>query len=309
MPTEWTPLDTAEAILLGVGAIVVIVFLARAARPEVRRGLLDLPAPAASRVELLDVFLALTAIWLAPPLWHAALSPLFPAAGESITATQEAIEPATTQTNPSHAAPEKVAGPHEIIAVALGQLTAVTVLLLIGRARFTGGLTGWGLTTKQLGTRLWQALLAYVGIWPVCYLLVLATYWVLRQTAPSYEPVEHTTILTLLSDHTSSLSRILMTLSAVVLAPLGEELFFRGLFLPFIAQGWRNSWTAIAITAVLFGAFHYPLFHVVPALAALGFLLGYLYVRTGSLTLVVLVHAVFNAKTLLWLALGARVEM
>jgi membrane protease YdiL (CAAX protease family) len=41
-------------------------------------------------------------------------------------------------------------------------------------------------------------------------------------------------------------------------------------------------------------------------LTIFGAFLGYLYARTRSLTLVILLHAAFNAKTLLWIAIGAE---
>ena len=62
----------------------------------------------------------------------------------------------------------------------------------------------------------------------------------------------------------------------------------------------RHRWWAIGVTAVLFGLVHYTTPHHVPALAAFGFVLGYLYERYGSLTVVMLVHMLFNAKTLLY---------
>ena len=40
--------------------------------------------------------------------------------------------------------------------------------------------------------------------------------------------------------------------------------------------------------------------HVVLPLAVLGVLLGVLYLRTGSLLGPIVLHALFNAKTLLW---------
>jgi membrane protease YdiL (CAAX protease family) len=42
----------------------------------------------------------------------------------------------------------------------------------------------------------------------------------------------------------------------------------------------------------------------VPALASLGLFLGYLYARTGSLTLVILFHAIFNLRTLILTAMA-----
>jgi membrane protease YdiL (CAAX protease family) len=92
--------------------------------------------------------------------------------------------------------------------------------------------------------------------------------------------------------------------NAMILAPLIEELFFRGIVITFL-RSIAGAWPAIIISGVFFGAFHYPLWQFMVPLAVFGMVLGYLYVRTNSLTLVILIHIIFTAKTLLWVALGA----
>jgi membrane protease YdiL (CAAX protease family) len=96
-----------------------------------------------------------------------------------------------------------------------------------------------------------------------------------------------------------------LIVTAAVLAPFAEELFFRGILLPALAGRFRSTWAATMVTAIAFGAMHYAVPQTVPALIALGLALGYVYLRTRSLTLSILIHMVFNAKSILWLALGA----
>ena len=45
--------------------------------------------------------------------------------------------------------------------------------------------------------------------------------------------------------------------SAVVVAPMAEEVFFRGLLQTFLVNVLRNRWTAIAVASTLFAAVHF----------------------------------------------------
>ena len=84
----------------------------------------------------------------------------------------------------------------------------------------------------------------------------------------------------------------LLTLLAVVMAPLFEELFFRG----FLFRGLARSWgwpLAAVVSGAIFGAVHQQLTVFIP-LFALGFVLAWTYKRTGSLWTPIALHAVFN---------------
>jgi hypothetical protein len=95
-----------------------------------------------------------------------------------------------------------------------------------------------------------------------------------------------------------------VVLSAVVLAPWVEEMFFRGILQAGLARWGRSQWKAVVVSGLAFGLFHWEVGYTVPALAFFGLVLAYCYARTQSLTLVILLHAIFNGKTLLWLALS-----
>ncbi|MEA2443534.1 MAG: protease family protein, partial [Thermoleophilales bacterium] len=82
----------------------------------------------------------------------------------------------------------------------------------------------------------------------------------------------------------------------VVVAPLCEEIFFRG-FLYRILRGRLGLWPALVIDGALFGAVHLtsggPL--AVALIAPLGFLLCLVYERSGSLFPCIALHALNNA--------------
>lgn len=79
-----------------------------------------------------------------------------------------------------------------------------------------------------------------------------------------------------------------------VLAPVFEELVFRKLIIDRIRR--YGEWTAILYSAIAFGLFHCNLYQVIYA-AALGLILGYVYVRTGRVTLTIIMHICVNASS------------
>jgi membrane protease YdiL (CAAX protease family) len=92
-----------------------------------------------------------------------------------------------------------------------------------------------------------------------------------------------------------------LVIAACVLAPLGEELFFRG-FMYASLRGRLPAFWAALVTAGLFGAVH-PLFgatawNLVPILAMAGFAMCLLYERTGSLWPAIGFHALMNIGVL-----------
>jgi uncharacterized protein len=87
----------------------------------------------------------------------------------------------------------------------------------------------------------------------------------------------------------------------IVVAPVCEELFFRG-FLYRVLRLRMSFWLAAAIDGVLFGFVHGALV-IVPVLAVLGFLLCWVYERTGTLFAPIAIHALNNT-----IAYGAITE-
>ena len=85
--------------------------------------------------------------------------------------------------------------------------------------------------------------------------------------------------------------------SAVLLAPLGEELCFRYVFFKNLEFhcGFR---TAALLTALIFAAVHMNM-QVAPALILLSLWLSELYRRTGTLTASILAHSTFNSLTVI----------
>ena len=94
--------------------------------------------------------------------------------------------------------------------------------------------------------------------------------------------------------------------SAVVVAPLLEEIIFRGLVQTSLlgVLGQSRRWPVVIFGAGWFALIHMGLpWQVLPSIFVLGLVLGWLYERTGSLLPGVLVHAGFNAVNMV-LAMG-----
>ena len=84
-----------------------------------------------------------------------------------------------------------------------------------------------------------------------------------------------------------------------VLAPIGEELFFRGLVQSLLRRHLGGPWPAILATSAIFAAAHFNQPQAIPALFILAVAMGYNYERTGRLLGPIIMHAVFNA-VMLW---------
>ena len=86
-------------------------------------------------------------------------------------------------------------------------------------------------------------------------------------------------------------------LAIAVIAPLIEELLFRGLLQNALGHH-MPAWAAIILSAFTFALVHMqPL--AIPALMALGAAFGFIYHKTGSLRMTIVLHMINNALALL----------
>ncbi len=91
----------------------------------------------------------------------------------------------------------------------------------------------------------------------------------------------------------------LFILAAVIIAPLVEEIFFRG----FLFAGLKNRFlwtTAMLISSGLFALLHLsPL--AAPPIFLLGLVFAYLYQRSGSIWPAVIIHSLVNSLAVIWI--------
>jgi len=286
-----TPFQLADLMLLAAGVVLWLQLLWMARRSGGITAALRLPAPPEHGLEPVDLLIALVATMALPLLTYALAGRLG--------------SPASTPVSTSGPAEDQLPDATKVVSLTIGQTLAALLLLLIGRQRYPDGLRGWGLASGGLPGKLLCALVGFVVVCPPTYAVLWLTEWLLGILAPGYQPPTHASIRLMQEPGIPGWQSALTVFNALVLAALVEELLFRGLFQPAFARWMRSQWKGIILSAGLFGLTHYPYANTIPALCIFGVALGYLYARTGSLILVVLVHAVFNGKTLLWLLLGA----
>lgn len=92
---------------------------------------------------------------------------------------------------------------------------------------------------------------------------------------------------------------IALVISVVVIAPILEELFFRGLVLWLTNKIARNVVVAIIVQAMLFGIAHMNLVQGIYAVGA-GIILGYIRVRYETLLASMIVHLLMNVNSLIF---------
>jgi len=184
----------------------------------------------------------------------------------------------------------------------IAELAGAAACLLVGAVSFRGGWRGFGLMRRPVGRDLTAAAVGYLAVLPICTGLVYVSRGLIHVFRPGYELPRHPVLESL--DWLVGWPRWALIGGAILVAPLAEELFFRGLVQSGLGRLLRGRWPAVVCTGLLFGAIHTQPEAVVP-LAVLGIALGYLYERTGSLIAPILMHALFNAKNIIWTLLAA----
>ena len=105
-------------------------------------------------------------------------------------------------------------------------------------------------------------------------------------------------VLKTLKSHPGAVTIIGLAFGASILAPIGEELLFRGLLYRSLS-GWKGHVVAAILSSAVFGALHVGAapWQVLPLLAFLGFLFAMLFWRTGSLVPSIAMHAFINSQS------------
>ena len=182
----------------------------------------------------------------------------------------------------------------------VASLAAVAGVHAVGQRRAT--LVRLGLAEDFPRARR-DALLACVALPTLIALTNLAM--ILAQSAWSLLHYQHSSAHALLQLMQRAEARpsvlVLAIVNAVALAPIFEEVLFRGHFQTALTSLFPSRWPAIAITSCLFAAMHEP--WTMPAILVLSLIIGYVYERTGNLWVAIALHVGFNgASTALFLA-------
>lgn len=114
-------------------------------------------------------------------------------------------------------------------------------------------------------------------------------------------PQETQTVVEWLVGADSFGGKFMMVFMIVVLAPLSEEIFYRGFLFAYMRKYLGPVW-GIIIAGFIFGLIHFELAHLLP-LALTGMALCWLYDRFSNIWINILAHAAFNGIQVLLLFL------
>jgi len=182
-----------------------------------------------------------------------------------------------------------------LVVHGIAELLTALVALHVIRSRGQDPADALGLRLRGLAPHLLPGLVVFLASVPI--LLGLTVGWTfLLERLPGGEFSIQQHLVKELARTPSTAQVAQMAVAAVLIAPVVEELFFRGLLYGVLR---RRVTPAIAIpcVGVLFGLFHLPALGAVLPLAVLGALLCYVYEKTGRLTVPIVIHVLFNFYT------------
>ncbi len=257
--------------LLAVGVCTLAAWTAvRIARPE--RLLLRRSPGRPNQVGIFHVIAVLAIHWLA---MAAAMAVLLKAWG---------IELKAFSTAPPRA---------WLPAMIFAEVVWLAAALVVAAATFRHGLRGGlGLSGRHWLWDTGRAIVGYLAVLPLCIGARMLMMFLIRRGLLPFQPHKHPVLEYLETAGWAGTAGAI--LAVVVLAPLAEEVFFRGLTQSMLRRYLGSGWAAIVIASVAFAAVHGQQYQDMPALFILSLALGYNYERTGRLTAPILLHGIFN---------------
>ncbi|MEQ1822143.1 MAG: type II CAAX endopeptidase family protein [Fimbriimonadaceae bacterium] len=170
----------------------------------------------------------------------------------------------------------------------VGSVAALMTVLVLVRGRLFGVRTGIFRRSDSPRSAIPLGILIYVAGAPViAFAAVVGVQIFSGLPAP-----EHGATTALASS--DLLSTVAIIIGAVVVAPIVEEIIFRGLILPALHRLTGKAWVAIIITNLLFGAMHSTGIPAWAALAMIGVVNSIAVYQTGSLYPAMAMHALHN---------------
>lgn len=166
------------------------------------------------------------------------------------------------------------------------QFLATVILVYLFAVLFhRGRLSDLGIRRASLG-KIWRY--GILGGF-LLVIMVLIMGIVLQYFQPNLQPQYIEEILR----SSNQLPEFLAVMTAgVILAPVAEEIFYRGMIYPVFRKYLGTGWGAVA-AGLIFGAAHWDLWRTIP-LAIGGALLCYIYEKSGSILVSMVAHGIWN---------------
>jgi membrane protease YdiL (CAAX protease family) len=174
----------------------------------------------------------------------------------------------------------------------------ITTALIVTYAHFgfVRGLKGWGLRRRGLARDFCAACVNLLAVWPLVVAMLLLVTWIGQVARGASYEIEAHPGLQQLAEHPQPALMLVIIFMATVVAPLSEEVVFRGILQSLIGSHTQRPWLAIGATSLLFAMVHGNPTHW-PPLFVLSLGLGYSYEKSGSLWRPIFMHALFNGIT------------
>jgi len=198
----------------------------------------------------------------------------------------------------------------------IGSIATIAVIIFLVRAHFARRLKGFGLNIKTIVKDFFVAFINLLTVWPLVIAAITITIFFGKLIWGQDYQIQQHQELEILTEYSQLSLRIIIFIVAVVMAPLLEEMLFRGLVQTMLVSRISylvsrvssdqqpatsdalGAWFAIAISSGLFAIIHANAGHW-PALFVLGVCLGYSYEKSGSLFRPIFIHSLFNAASLI----------
>jgi len=186
------------------------------------------------------------------------------------------------------------------LVMSIGAVVTMAAMMFLAHIHFARRLKGFGLNIKTIAKDFVMAILYLLATWPLMMAAITMTMFFARLlSGQDYQMQQHEQ-LELITEYQQIPVRMMIVFVAVVIAPLLEEMLFRGFIQTTIRSYFstrNNAWPAIAASSVFFAIMHADPGHW-PALFVLGLCLGYSYEKSGSLFRPIFIHLFFNAYSI-----------
>jgi membrane protease YdiL (CAAX protease family) len=182
------------------------------------------------------------------------------------------------------------------LTLSIIELVLIVFLVCFARQGFARRLKGFGLNHRTMVPDLGAAVVNLISALPLVFLGIwLMTYLGRLFVGPDFNMQVNEGLTVVIGNSQPSL-RALMFIFLILIAPVFEEMLFRGMLQSVIRGLTPRPWEAIVITSVFFAVSH-PWTHL-PALFVLSCCMGYAYEKSGSLLRPIFIHALFNAANI-----------
>ena len=180
------------------------------------------------------------------------------------------------------------------LVLSVSALVGIAVIFLLAKRFFVQGLKGLGLNLKTIVRDFGGAFLNLFGAMPIIVAMIVGTIIIGQLIWGEDFQLKQHEQLQMMGMYPQVSLRIVIIVTAVVIAPIFEEMLFRGLIQTMLRSILMRPWAAIFVTSCIFAMVHGNVEHW-PAIAALGMCLGYAYEKSGSLIRSIFIHSMFNA--------------